>query len=509
QQVPQVQHLQHTVQQMQLQPPLLLPRTKRSDDRIKLFPSLFREWRGASAQITPLDGVDPFSLLNPALSQSQKLSGDVSQLSAQLRSEFLTRGKETFNSLTRSLVKVTAIPQCNLCYLNPASVCVFIDHIIGKVHVDNMKLINASYCADAYNFWMEVIRFSRAPEEKIMQKQTTEHPRVRYSADEIRRLREATVNPSLFKPSFFCPDAFKFSKVTNSYVLDSVVRICQAGERQIERPSVKLIGPLALLTPCDIEDKKLSGNVDKQLAQLGRAFEGCNIVALIVATANAMQECRPDFDHFYHNAPVKCDMCLVPVGTTKSLIKHVTSRGHINQVLELETGVSAEAFNFWLEAIRAAPYYTEERKDYTSLPPRKLFRFEDEQVIPMDGVDPFTLLDPINSPSTKMKGDVVKLAEELNDFYLVRGVYKMAKITETLAGRDKPPMWCSLCDRVVSSFFSVFILHVTDDEHVEKMKAKGVNFCADAYTFWQQVIEFSRKLEQGGDCTTYIGGRNE
>ncbi|GMT15466.1 hypothetical protein PFISCL1PPCAC_6763, partial [Pristionchus fissidentatus] len=502
----QAQHLQQTVQHMQLRPPPLLPRTKRSDDRPIVAPKPSLLFRVENGEITPIDGVNPFTLLDPVISQSKKLSGDVSLLSAQLHNEFLTTEKETFNSLTRSFGKFTAIPPCNLCNRNPNSTNVFIDHITGKLHVSNMEKINASYCADAYNFWMQVIRFSRKDGGQIMLKQTMEHPRIRYSADKIRRLREATVNPSFFKPSFFCPDAFKLSKVANSNVLDSVARICQAGERQIERPSVELIGPLALLAPCDKEEKKLPGNVEKQLTQLWRAYKKCNRPALFVATADTVRECRPDFDHFYNNAPVKCVMCLEPVGSANSLIEHVTSPGHINQILELETGVSAEAFNFWLEAIRAAPslYYTEEkRKDSTSVPPRKLFRFEDEQVSPIEGVDPFTLLDPINSASNKMKGDVAKLAEDLNDLYLVRGVHCLPKITHSFSGRKEPRV-CRLCNCEVASLFSVLILHVTGDEHIANMKKKGVNFCADAYTFWQQVIEFSIKLEEEKDFITYV-----
>ncbi|GMT15463.1 hypothetical protein PFISCL1PPCAC_6760, partial [Pristionchus fissidentatus] len=164
-----------------------------------------------------------------------------------------------------------------------------------------MQMKNLFYLTDAYNFWVEAIEYSQT-NEKSMDKKVKAKKQHLYSTDDIHGLREATVNPSLFKPSFFCPDAFKLSKVANSSVLDSVSRICRAGEGQMKKSAAALVGPLALLAQCNEEDKKLPGNVDKQLAQLGRAYKGCNMAALIVVTAGTVSECRPDFDHFNHDA---------------------------------------------------------------------------------------------------------------------------------------------------------------------------------------------------------------
>ncbi|GMT15454.1 hypothetical protein PFISCL1PPCAC_6751, partial [Pristionchus fissidentatus] len=122
-----------------------------------------------------------------------------------------------------------------------------------------------------------------------------------------------------------------------------------------------------------------------------------------------------------------------------------------------------------------------------------LFRFDNGEIWPIGGVDPFADLDPLNATSIKLHGDVTILSSELANLINVRGREKLANTTRACI--DSESRLCKLCNIEIVAVYS-FIQHITGRKHVNNMKEKNILYGADSYNFWKEVIEFSR-IDQG------------
>ncbi|GMT15451.1 hypothetical protein PFISCL1PPCAC_6748, partial [Pristionchus fissidentatus] len=288
-------------------------------------------------------------------------------------------------------------------------------------------------------------------------------PKGIFSRDAVMNLRDNTE----FHPFFFCPHAFRLVSPSTSSILHGKERICNSNSEKSQPSS--LDGPLAILTPCTDEQKKLTGDVFEQLTQLRDLYLPCNMSRLIVETADAIRRCRVDFDQFNHPSPVSCLLCGCSIGSAKSLVRHITWHEHINKMREVNASVDANAFHFWKNAMIAAGeagYGKRAVKTSKTLPligKFTLLRFEDGQVLPIDGIDPFSVLDPLDFESTKAPESVSKRAWKLNNLFLASEKNVLSRITRVLF--DNEIRTCNFCNNKLISI-PVLIMHIVGAQHI-------------------------------------------
>ncbi|GMS85886.1 hypothetical protein PENTCL1PPCAC_8061 [Pristionchus entomophagus] len=157
----------------------------------------------------------------------------------------------------------------------------------------------------------------------------------------------------LFRPHFFCPQAFQLVANDNATALHQMVRVCGAPTRVVDCMPVSLEGPLAILDRCDDPAKKHNEEPRIALKRLER-FYNCNLPKLLAATEHVTRLLRINYDEFNHPSPVDCALCDVNIGSPWDLLKHVTSEKHLDKIISLGTSIDCQSHWHWNNLISSS-----------------------------------------------------------------------------------------------------------------------------------------------------------
>ncbi|GMT15455.1 hypothetical protein PFISCL1PPCAC_6752, partial [Pristionchus fissidentatus] len=212
---------------------------------------------------------------------------------------------------------------------------------------------------------------------------------------------------------------------------------------------IPLVGPLAILNPCVPVEKRLSGDPFVKLKHLRKSFDGANIAKLFHSISEIMDSSWIDYDQFDHSSsPVSCLLCETPISSASSLIKHIVSKPHMTKIQESAAPIDSDSFYFWKNAVDESFY-----KKKIGLPPPidhefRTFQLENGQILPITGINPFSILDPIVARS--MSEDASILAGQMYNLFLERGESKFLSSTRSLITAEES-VFCKLCNSEIAT----------------------------------------------------------
>ncbi|GMS85854.1 hypothetical protein PENTCL1PPCAC_8029, partial [Pristionchus entomophagus] len=97
-----------------------------------------------------------------------------------------------------------------------------------------------------------------------------------------------------------------------------------------------------------------SVNEDARTAlKLLERFRSCDRAKLHARARGADSHLRVNYDDFDHPSAVDCALCDVNIGSHWSLLIHITSEQHLDQIEILGTSVDLGAYKYWKKAINS------------------------------------------------------------------------------------------------------------------------------------------------------------
>ncbi|GMS85867.1 hypothetical protein PENTCL1PPCAC_8042, partial [Pristionchus entomophagus] len=153
-------------------------------------------------------------------------------------------------------------------------------------------------------------------------------------------------------PRFFCPQAFRECAIGEDTVLQPMERI---GPKSKVARVVQLTGPLSILTRCDDPANQIPGCPWATLTSLRRFYHNdFRWLTFFRITYKVFRKLRVDYNFYDHPAPVSCQICQVPINSSKKLVEHLCSQIHKEKVVEQGTSVHRSSFLYWSNSINSS-----------------------------------------------------------------------------------------------------------------------------------------------------------
>ncbi|GMS85878.1 hypothetical protein PENTCL1PPCAC_8053, partial [Pristionchus entomophagus] len=265
---------------------------------------------------------------------------------------------------------------------------------------------------------------------------------------------------------------------------------------------VPLTGPLAILSRCDDRVRQIPGSPWATLTSLLRFYhKDCRRFTFFRMTYKEYRKMRRDYNFFDHPAPVSCQLCQIPITSSKQLIEHLFSQMHKQKVVELGTSVDKRAFLYWSDSINSSfdgsRCHCEDKMGQSDGFPVVVTEEPQEEVkinrdlVPLVG--PLAILARCDDPSKKLKEDSIVALERLHK-------YTTCNLKKLLASHNHiftkvrynefnhtAIVVCGLCKHDIYSSLHL-LKHVSSSIHLNKIQQLGTSVDEEAYWYWNNII---------------------
>ncbi|GMS85889.1 hypothetical protein PENTCL1PPCAC_8064, partial [Pristionchus entomophagus] len=421
---------------------------------------------------------------------------------------------------------------CQMCHARITSSNKLVAHLFSQGHKQKVADLGTSIDKDAFSYWSEAIdssfdgsrcrceyqmSFGESNSSPVFETEKPQEEAESKSAGSMSReevveisssiqttmLSQSAETREIFRPRFFCPQAFRLVVNKTSTALHEMNRVCSAYSTMINKTinPVLLSGRLAILARCDDPTKKLKEDAQVALKRLYK-FNSCNQQKLCNETYSFFLTMRCNFDEFNHPSSVACELCEWPIPSPRSLLKHVSSAIHLNKMQQLGTSVNEKAYRYWNKIINQCfdvkdpPPVTVEKEwsveeVQESLQPLECTNLsQSHALLSSQALLPLTVLcysRSVQDPCENLEDFLTKMSEKFN---ALNNEKRASLEALELPSIFDQPVYCKVC-RDSNSIYSPLILiaHITSKAHIEKACRFGGTASIEALAKWMNLLE--------------------